>query len=506
MWSDRLRTTGLTSPAADWFFSKEPGKIIIDDNRSFVDTTMLATLRYLLHDKVGNGNVRVTGYSTDGSMYGSSGFGSRIRRIYSSGNNLEDSYLLIIETSENAEEVKPDLESTFGFASIEGNLIKADAALRIPVPINGEEVMLDMKYQPSLTYFFGAKFGVYAFADVEHRITAVITSRLNSQKYHWLQAVIPMLMPWYWANETGKISIDKESLALLETLNSTDKDKYSELISWCADKLEIENKYNEEMLRGFLHTAQERSVDQAKSEIEGMRDRINDWLDSIGEYTRMINEKLAYITGVEASYDDTVATEFASYIRGNRAIKTMEFAGDQMKILCHGLVEYYNSDQMEELLKSRRSYVYSNVEGTALEGDKIAKLLKALFVDEVLRIRVCALYSINVGRNRVNGLSNGTYPSEFADYYPNPHIEHYACIGDYESEMAQYLRNGNYVGAVEQCIASAQTLNFFDSTVTGRMISDFVRCYQTRKCIMLPNGDFVTIKDALEYLDGQAQE
>ena len=507
MWSERIRSTSLMSSAAEWFFQNELTRISLSDDRSCTDASMLSTLRFLLHGKTGNGCVWVGGYNPGCGIYDStSSFYTRLRRLYQHGNQEQDSFLLMVETYLSAEELKPDIERAFGFGASEGNMLPTDSVIPATVPINDEPMTFNLKYQPNLTYFFGTKFGVYVFSDVERRITAVFTSRLNFQKYHWMQAVIPMLMPWYWADGNGSVVIEPESLALLETLNSTDKDKYLRLIGECAEKLEIEDKYNTEMLRGFLVSAQEKTINNAKSDVDDMRRRIQEYMQAIGDYSRQINDKLAYIMGLEMATDNAAADEFSNYIKGNRSIKTVDFSGSNMTILCHGFFEYYNTEPLEGLLESRRSYVYRYAEGTRLEGDKIKKLLKAIFIDQVLRLRVCALYRLDVNSSRVRAIPNATYPSEFSEYFPNPHIEHHGCMGDYELTMAQYIKSGNYVGVVEQCIASAQTMNFYDSTVGGELVQDLARNYEGRNCIMLPDGSFTTVKKALEYLDGQAQE
>lgn len=504
MWSNYINQTGLTTPAAEWYFAGHPTANVYDE-RGNSDSSLISTMRFLLHGKTGDGVVKVGGYNNGSRLTSGNRLSRYIRRQYDD-NMVSNSLILFVEVPIVANEMKADLEEAYGFPvnNDSPNLLSKDAVITNEVTLCSELINLKLEYKPALTYFFGAKFGVYAFMDVENRVTVVFTSSLNAQKYHWLQAVLPMLMPWYWANKNGSIELEPECLALLETLNSTDHDKYLEIIDSFAEKLGFEKLYSDSMLKGFLASAQKKAIALAKREVDDLRRRINDYLDSIGTLTRQVDEKLAYVTGMELASDDAKADEFASYLQSNGAVKTIEFNGAVMDILCYGEMTYYDTDPLQNLLENKRSYVYDYADGTKLKNT-IEKLLKAIFIDEKLRLRTCAKYRIDSANNRISPVSGTTYPAEFNDYLPNPHIDHYACIGDFAPTMAEYVASGNYIGAVDQCITSAQTLNFYDSVVTGRFVQDLANYYDTRKCIVLPDGSFTTIEKALEYLDGQAQ-
>lgn len=499
MWTDRLGQTPLTTPAADWWASKT-SSIALSDSRSCVDESMLTTLRFLFCEKLKAGRLLVEGSNPGNRVSDGISFSRRVRRVYDNANHDEDSCLIMIETPNiGGEETRTDIESAFGFPEGEGNLLDKD------VHINVDELVL--KYVPSVTYFFGAKFGVFAFTDTNKRVTVVITSRLTNAKYHWMQAVMPMLLPWFWADENGKMNVDRRSFGLLEALNGTDKELYLHIVKDYADSLGFENEYISERLKDFLTSAQRRTIENANQEIHDMNYQIDSWLDAIGDYVRKINDKKAIIMGLEAAIEDANSDEFASYIRNNRAIRTEDIGSDRMVITCHGEMTYYDTEPLEKMLEDKRSLIYRNAEGGNLRGDKIGKLLKAIFIDESIRLLTVARYRIDISRSRISALSGVIdYSSEFMDYLPNPHIEHHGCIGDYNITMAQYVRDGNYIGAVEQCIASAQTMNFYDSTVTGELIRDLSNNYETRKCIVLPDGSHTTIKGAMEYIDAQTQE
>ena len=82
---------------------------------------------------------------------------------------------------------------------------------------------------------------------------------------------------------------------------------------------------------------------------------------------------------------------------------------------------------------------------------------------------------------------------------PNPHIDVYGCMGNYLGTINNLLVERNYVAAIEQCIASAKSLNFGDGVVIGRFAEDIRRT--GRSCIELPDGTMKTPKDAVRWLE-----
>jgi len=84
---------------------------------------------------------------------------------------------------------------------------------------------------------------------------------------------------------------------------------------------------------------------------------------------------------------------------------------------------------------------------------------------------------------------------------PNPHIDQYRCMGNYSATINSLLRDNNYIGALEQCIASCKSLNWGDSTV----MAQFIRTMYTggKRCIELPDGSIVKPLAAIKWLEEQ---
>lgn len=82
-------------------------------------------------------------------------------------------------------------------------------------------------------------------------------------------------------------------------------------------------------------------------------------------------------------------------------------------------------------------------------------------------------------------------------------------MGNYQRAINELLKNHNYIGAIEQCVASCRSLNFADSTV----MQEFMRRlyglsdYNVNiRCIELPDGRVVEPKEAIVWLKEQEGE
>lgn len=130
-----------------------------------------------------------------------------------------------------------------------------------------------------------------------------------------------------------------------------------------------------------------------------------------------------------------------------------------------------------------------------------------IFVREepVLRIKFCAAYRFDLDGN-VHAQGHHNFDDyKFAEYMPNPHIDRYRCMGGYERTINCLLGNRDYIGALEQCIASCKSLNWGDSTVMAAFMGTMWEdngC--ARRCIELPDGRVVNPIEAIRWVEQQS--
>jgi len=136
-----------------------------------------------------------------------------------------------------------------------------------------------------------------------------------------------------------------------------------------------------------------------------------------------------------------------------------------------------------------------------ISKSQMEKLYRAIFCNsepDKYKLRLCAAYNADM-KNGLRGLKSYMFPPESSGYLPNPHIQRHACIGGYAMKFQEYIRNKDYVGAVNQAAASARNLNFYDSTVMTAFARDLSN--STSKCIEKSDGMLLTPIEAIEELE-----
>jgi len=133
------------------------------------------------------------------------------------------------------------------------------------------------------------------------------------------------------------------------------------------------------------------------------------------------------------------------------------------------------------------------------------KLMWEIFVEEEprLRIKFCAAYRFDLNGN-VSPLQGHNFSYDFADCMPNTHINQYGCMGNYSRTINELLKRRDYIGALEQCIASCKSLNWGDSAVMGGFMETMWGGNSVNnRCIELPDGRVVKPAEAIAWLEQQ---
>jgi hypothetical protein len=85
---------------------------------------------------------------------------------------------------------------------------------------------------------------------------------------------------------------------------------------------------------------------------------------------------------------------------------------------------------------------------------------------------------------------------------PQPHWHYYGCWGNNKTPITQALRNENYIGAIEQLIASAKNLNWADPPVIDTLRSKLTGSYTRLRTIKdLSTGEFISYEVACDIIN-----
>ena len=351
-----------------------------------------------------------------------------------------------------------------------------------------------------MTAFFKKSFQVICFVDPQNKNVVIFTENLDIKKMHYIQMAILPAMPWYFNPDEGLSQLEMD---LIQSLKEKSPDRYVEVISAIATQYDFRTLKIKKMLDGF-----ETRFDRI--EAENLRNRIASVDREIQRFNNEIAAKYAHrndycvkLLGLETRIaDGSDDSEIMEYFMCNKKLHIESVSDTNMVFCVSDYLSYFDKEMAERIIDNPRGYVYTAASGS-IAPSAMVKLLKAIFIDESLKIRICAAYVFDL-RGNVSAYSHYNFPAEFSSYMPNTHIDEYSCMGGYEQAINEILHDGNYIGVIEQCIASCKSLNWGDSTVMNRFIRDLY--HQTKSCIELPDGSFVRPSAAIKWIEEKEQE
>lgn len=480
MFKSSVSQTPFTTDAANAYFTNITGG-------SFgYDRTFLATLRALLAPRMQEGESinLVFGASNLTSDQVSSNSANRVLSSICGNYYLDTPGQLIIHS------LKADPESNMAcFNAIESGFASM---------FNGYHRLDKLKA------FYHKSFNVDCYINPDLKSSIVFVDSMDNKKMHFLQTSILAMLPWYFDPEKG---MTEDEMALAYSFRETTPDKYNECLAKLVVQYDFKSARIRQLLAGFETRYERLECENVRSEISRIDSRIDEYNRAIGDYIRQRNENCIRLMGLEtkiASNQDG-DSEIMEYFMRNRNLVLEGVTDSTMTFCTKGYLEYFNPEEAEMAIRNDSSFVYSY--GIASRGDgrdKVRRLMSEIFLEDNprLRVRFCAAYQFNLNGS-VQALTHYDFGYEFAGFMPNTHINEYHCMGGYGQTINELLRRRDYIGAIEQCVASCKSLNWGDYTVMCKFMQILLSNGNAPKCIELPSGEVVNAKDAIKWLEEQ---
>lgn len=442
------------------------------------DCSMLTTLRALFYKRVGDdkltSNITCSPFNTDGNdkeivdhlssrLYSSPGNSSNMLQIHS-----------ITMTAEQNEAAVAALKEEF---------CKKYSGYK-------ENELIRVMYKKA--------FPVICFQNEDVKSVVLFVGGLTLRKLHWIEASLLLMFPWYFDKE--KSPVTPFELELCNSLQKNSEDEYVACIKRFADQFDFRSEKIKAMLKGFETKFEKIKLDNCKTQVSQYDRQIEDLVNRIESSMVARNDLFTKILGLEAKIasGDHGESEIMDYFLCNKRLGVVDVSDDCLTFFVTDYLTYFDKESAEASLRNQRSSFYS------YEG--LDKLLKAVLIDEKLRIRFCAQFTMHLNGSVHADIGINYAELGVTDCIPNPHLNHYHCLGNNERVIVQMMREHDYIGAIEQCVAACKNWNILDSAVTGSFVRDLHSL--TTPCVELPDGSVVTVSKAIEWLNsnGDADE
>lgn len=484
MFRQTINSTALTSDIANSYFEHIRG----EDFRG--DVTFLSTLRALISPRMTEGESLYLSFGS--SSYSQDTIkGTQPKRLIESicyNINLANNGLIHIHNmnSSSSDDNKACLD-----------IIKSNFA----------RVHNDWHRLPRVTDLFRTQFYTLCFINPEHKSVIVFVENLSTSKLHYLQCAILGLFPWYFKPEEG---VSQEEMDLINTLRGREADAYSECIARISLRYDFRTARIKQQLAGFETRFEQREVERVRNTISRLDSDITRLNNDIGQKLNSRRDYEIRLLGLEAKIaEGGEESEIMDYFVRNKRLELSYVDTDVLSFIVKDYLTYFDEDTAKRIIDNQRSFVYiidGDTQNHLIPAEKIKELMYEIFINQTLKIKICAAYQFNLAGN-VSGLSHYTFGEECKGYLPNPHIQNYSCMGNYSTVINRSLVEHDYITAIEQTIASAKSINFNDSIV----MATFMRCFynvgnntsENNKWIELPDGTSVTPTQAADWVWSQ---
>lgn len=347
----------------------------------------------------------------------------------------------------------------------------------------------------------------------ERKSVLIFVDRLDIKRWHLIQSLIPRYMPWY----VRENPLDEEEVALIRSLTKRYAPEYVEKIEQFAKRFDFRTQAVRNMLKGFENAFEKdklatirNQLANTRSSIEQLERQFRDLYTKIADLT---TQELGLVAKIRDGGNGDEDTEFVEYFLCNKSLNLVNVYGGEIEFIVQTTVSSYDPEVVESALdKFGRSFFYRHYEtgnkyaNKEMTDERIKRLITALFLDEVLKLRVCAAYRLNFANGNYEGLKNYSFPAEILlDHTPNQHIQYYACLGNNRPAIRQAMLNRDYVAAVSNCCASATNINFTEAN-TGTFFMQKICANDVGKIIQMPDGSVATPLEAVKWLEEQDVE
>ena len=209
----------------------------------------------------------------------------------------------------------------------------------------------------------------------------------------------------------------------------------------------------------------------------------------------------AELSGLSNKDESSFITSMKDFFKEQKGIRVVP-NGHSLRMFITTTLCNFNADDVQEYVFNG-SYPYRSIP-TSDEPD-MRLLLKAIFVDRTIRVKMQACYEIDHNCH-VTGIKNVV--SESRDLaIPNSHINSYACFGGYGPMLTAAQNEMDFIAAISICQMSAGSLNLPERLNSDRFFDSLAEAYKDDYPVLLTSTDeLVTPKQAIKLLKSTTKE
>lgn len=479
MFGNKITSTQFTTGSSNSFFRSK-----IYELNTGADASFLSTLRALLYKRIGDDKIKVR-YSA-----------SRYTASEVEGSTLKG----LVKGMLNED---PTLSSnTIYIHSINGESPDRVACMK-SIKSRFTRNCSGFERVQKVTDFFRKAFPVVCFVNTSTKVTVLIIDRMTIKKFHAIQAALFAFLPWYF--HVGDEITQNEMDLIYGLQEKASSDKYEDALKRIFADMDIRSMQIRSQLKGFESKNDEVRVQQLEYDISSINNSLDRHLRDIANKTSQLNDKMTELNMIRNRMAGSVDDVMEYFLR-NKSLDLISVEDTIITFHVRGQLTYFDEENARKCINNKGSFIYDYLGSSGFSFKEYKSLMSAIFLDQILKINVVGTFRMSC-LGDITAKKGQVYDSGvYGTYTPNPHLYYYGCLGDNSGAIAQFIREGNMIGAIEQCCASNATLNFNDGAVIPKFMAVLCCGNLNNKCIQTPTGEVLTPSEAIAWLKTNAEK
>lgn len=340
---------------------------------------------------------------------------------------------------------------------------------------------------------------VLVYSDHDKANTVVFVERLNYTVWHVLQGLMRKGMFKRLFEE--KPCTEQETRLLQALAGPGDGyDTYISLMEEFAAPYDFRSAAIRRAVTAMASKAREARIRKAEQTVKNATDSIEQYRREIYRLLSVRTDAQERLMGMRLSQEqDAVGKELSDFFLANRRLLMTDQDGSSLTYWVKTYLSYWDDRSAPTYLASHSSYLYSGAESAGLDHGKWERMLRDIFIDRKVRVRMCAAYRLKISDSEtgIEIAQEAERPAELKDYLKNPHSMYYNCWGSHINNVTEALEQSDFVGAISATIAAASQLTLGDASAGkfSRWLAE-----NEEKCIELPDGRCMTCREYLETM------
>ncbi len=240
-----------------------------------------------------------------------------------------------------------------------------------------------------------AKFRAKIYINEETRNTIVFTEKMSTKRWHMLESLVTRYFPWYF----GPNPLNEEELELVKTLTKRYAPNYEAAIETFAKKFDFRSQIVRSKLTGFETQFDRYKLRDVRANIENVNRQLRELESRFSSYYQQMDEfrtqEIGLVNKIENGGGEE-SNELLEFFLATKSLQLVNVSGSQIEFVVTTTMDNFDPDAAESIVRNTNSFFYrSGCSNSGFNVERMKRLLKAIFVDEVLKIRLCAAYALN---------------------------------------------------------------------------------------------------------------